>query len=94
MANSDTTMQPIASAKTHRAFEGVVLAVKDKTAAVRVETIHLHPKYHKQYATSKKYQVHDERGVSKVGDTVRFVECRPMSKTKRWRIASIVTPAQ
>lgn len=94
MTTVPTTIQPTASAKTLRAFEGVVLSAKDKTAAVRVETIHLHPKYKKQYATSKKYQVHDERGAAKAGDTVRFVECRPMSKTKRWRITGILTSAQ
>ncbi|MCX6780935.1 MAG: 30S ribosomal protein S17 [Candidatus Magasanikbacteria bacterium] len=73
---------------THkRQFTGeVVSAAMDKTIVVRVDSIKTHPKYGKQYKRSKKYHVHDELGVHKVGEKVNFVECRPLSKTKRWRV--------
>lgn len=68
-------------------FKGVVVSNKmEKTAVVRVDRVKTHRKYHKQYTVSKNYKVHDEKNVAKVGDTVEFVECRPMSKDKRWRL--------
>lgn len=74
-----------------RQFEGTVVgATEDKTIHVLVQTTKMHPKYRKQYTTGKKYAVHDENNIAKVGDTVAFLECRPMSKTKRWRISNIV----
>lgn len=74
-----------------RQFEGTVVSTsEDKTIHVLVQTIKMHQKYRKQYTTNKKYAVHDEKNTAKVGDTVRFTECRPMSKTKRWRISNIV----
>lgn len=74
-----------------RQFEGTVVSTsEDKTIHVLVQTINMHQKYRKQYTTNKKYAVHDEKNTAKVGDTVRFTECRPMSKTKRWRINNIV----
>lgn len=77
-----------------RQFEGTVLSTKeDKTVHVLVQTTKMHPKYRKQYTTGKKYAVHDETNHAQVGDTVRFEECRPMSKTKRWRILDIITRA-
>lgn len=77
-----------------REFEGVVESTKeDKTIHVRVSTTKMHPKYQKQYVTSKKYAVHDEKNAATVGDTVRFRECRPYSKTKRWYMIDIVKKA-
>ena len=76
---------------TKRTFTGVVVtAGMDKTISVLVETKKLHIKYKKQYKSSSKYHVHDEKGLAKVGDKVKFVECRPLSKTKRWRLLEIV----
>lgn len=70
-----------------RQFTGTIVSnAMDKTLVVRVDSIKTHPKYGKQYAQSKKYHVHDEKGAHKVGETVTFVECRPLSKTKRWRV--------
>ncbi len=67
-------------------FIGKVIGVKNaKTAMVVVARTITHPTYGKKLKRQKKYQVHDEVGV-KVGDTVKFVETRPISKTKRWRI--------
>ncbi|OGF27263.1 30S ribosomal protein S17 [Candidatus Falkowbacteria bacterium RIFOXYB2_FULL_34_18] len=68
-------------------YQGIVVSDKmDKTIVVRIDRIKTHPKYQKRFTTSKNYKVHDEKNEKKVGDTVVFVECRPMSKDKRWRI--------
>ncbi|PIR75871.1 MAG: 30S ribosomal protein S17 [Candidatus Magasanikbacteria bacterium CG_4_9_14_0_2_um_filter_42_11] len=77
-----------------REFEGVVASSKsEKTIHVRVETVKMHPKYKKQYVTSKKYSVHDEKNEAREGDIVRFRECRPYSKTKRWYMTAVVKKA-
>ncbi len=77
-----------------RRFEGeVVSAGADKTIRVLVKTMKMHSKYKKQYASSKKYGVHDEKNEAKIGDVVLFEECKPMSKTKRWRLVKIVKSA-
>lgn len=69
--------------------KGIVVSDKmDKTIVVKVDTLKAHPKYLKQYLSSKKYKVHDEENKHKVGDTVIFQECRPISKDKRYRIVS------
>lgn len=70
-----------------RVFEGVVVSDKAaKTIVVKVETVKIHPKYKKRYAVATRYQVHDETNKYKIGDKVKFIECRPLSKTKRWRV--------
>lgn len=70
-----------------RSFVGeVVSTAMAKTIVVRVDGFKIHPRYHKQYRTSRRYQVHDENGTAKVGDKVTFVECRPLSRHKRWRL--------
>ncbi len=68
-------------------FSGVVVSDKgEKTIVVKVERVKINKKYHKRYVVSKKYKVHDEKNVYKVGDLVNFVECRPISKDKKWRV--------
>ena len=70
-----------------RKFEGIVVGAKmDKTRVVSVESVKIHPLYKKRYKVNKKYKVHDEKNLYKVGDKVRFLECRPISKDKRWRM--------
>lgn len=64
----------------------VVSTAMNKTTVVRVDTMKMHSKYQKRYRSSKKYHVHDESGTVKVGDVVSFTECRPISKTKKWRL--------
>lgn len=72
-----------------RQFSGVVVSDKnDKTIVVKVETVKKHPKYQKRYVVSRKYKVHDEKNQYKVGDKVNFVECRPLSRDKRWRVVA------
>ncbi len=71
----------------HRAFTGEVVSDKgNKTIVVRVTRAIWHPKYRRQYRVSKRFSVHDEHNAHHIGDTVRFVECRPISKAKRWRV--------
>jgi small subunit ribosomal protein S17 len=70
---------------------GVVVSDKaDKTVTVQVERRFAHPLYGKQVAKTKKYLAHDEHNEYRVGDMVRMVETRPLSKTKRWRIAELI----
>jgi len=62
-----------------------------KTIVVRVDRTAVHPKYKKQFAQSSTFKVHDEKGEAKAGDVVTFVETRPLSKDKRWRLIAVVT---
>lgn len=72
--------------------EGVVLSNKmDKTVVVAVETRKIHPLYKKAVRMIKKYKAHDENNACKIGDRVRIVETRPLSKEKRWRVVEIIT---
>ena len=64
----------------------VVSASMDKTIVVAVETLKTHPKYLKQYRSTKKYKVHTEENRYAVGDAVTFQECRPISRDKRHRV--------
>ncbi len=83
-----------APATIRREFEGVVMSEReDKTIHVLVKTTNTHPKYRKQYTTSKQYAVHDEKNDAHVGDVVVFCECRPLSKTKRWRLVRVAKRA-
>lgn len=72
-------------------LEGVVIKQSgEKTVKVKCEYIQTHPKYKKQIRKTKNYLVHDEKGVAHVGDYVQIVECRPISKNKHFRIASVL----
>lgn len=66
----------------------------DKTITVSVETVKRHPLYKKTIKTSKKYKVHDENNEAKIGDVVKIMETRPLSKDKRWRLVEIVQKAK
>ena len=68
----------------------VVSAKNDKTITVLVETYKNHPLYHKRVKSSKKYTAHDEKNIAKVGDTVKLVSTRPLSKTKRYALDSVL----
>ncbi|MFA6391790.1 MAG: 30S ribosomal protein S17 [Patescibacteria group bacterium] len=77
------------SLPSKRNFVGVVVSdAMDKTVVVRVDRVKTHEKYQKQYTVSRKYKVHDEKNEYKKGDTVEFIECRPISKDKRWRVVN------
>jgi small subunit ribosomal protein S17 len=74
---------------------GVVVSdAMDKTIVVKVDTIRAHPRYKKVIRRSTKFHAHDEANTAKVGDLVRIVETRPLSKTKNWRLAEIVEAAK
>ena len=77
-----------------RELIGVVVSdATDKTITVKVETYKKNPIYGKRVKYSKKYAAHDELNEAKVGDLVRIEECRPMSKTKKFRLVEIVEKA-
>ena len=74
---------------------GVVVSTSmDKTIVVRVDTVKAHPKYKKIVRRTSKLHAHDEANRANVGDVVRVVETRPLSKTKRWRLAEVVEEAR
>jgi len=71
--------------KIKRTFNGVVVGDKmDKTIVVKVERSKVHKLYKKHYKVNSNYKVHDSKNEFNVGDNVTFVECRPLSKDKRW----------
>jgi small subunit ribosomal protein S17 len=72
----------------------VVSAAMDKTIVVLVETVKAHPRYKKVVRRSTKFHAHDEQNTAGVGDTVRIVETRPLSKTKNWRLAEVLEKAR
>jgi len=70
-------------------FTGTVISTKMmNTATVRTDVVKMHKLYDKRFTRSKKYHVQDNFGV-KVGDTVKFVACKPFSKLKKWKIVEI-----
>ena len=80
--------------KTAQEFIGKVVSDKtDKTITVLVETYKTDPLYKKRVKYSKKYHAHDERNEAKMGDKVRIVESRPLSKTKHFRLVEIIEKA-
>jgi small subunit ribosomal protein S17 len=76
----------------HRKIQvGVVVSDKmEKTVVVKVDRLVKHSVYSKYIKRSVKYKVHDELNCSKVGDRVQIIECRPLSKDKRWSIKQII----
>jgi small subunit ribosomal protein S17 len=72
----------------------VVSSAMDKTIVVEVDTVKMHPRYKKVIRRAKKFHAHDERNEAKVGDVVRIVETRPLSRTKTWRLAEVVQVAK
>ena len=77
-----------------RILQGKVVSTKTaKTVTVLIERRFTHPLMKKTVKFSKKYHAHDEAGAARVGNEVRIEECRPISKTKRWRLVT-ETPAE
>jgi small subunit ribosomal protein S17 len=72
----------------------VVSAAADKTIVVRVDVVKLHPRYKKVVKRSTRLHAHDEENTAKLGDVVRIVETRPLSRMKRWRLQEIVEAAK
>ena len=89
----ENTVQTVKNAK--RSFVGLVTSEKmDKTIVVTISSKKMDRLYKKYVTRSKKYMAHDENNDAHVGDTVRIVECRPLSKNKCWRLAEIVERAK
>jgi small subunit ribosomal protein S17 len=89
------TEKPASELGRRQERRGVVISDKgDKTIVVKVDVIKSHPKYKKVVRRAVKFHAHDEGNTAGIGDTVRIVETRPLSKTKRWRLAEIVEKAR
>jgi small subunit ribosomal protein S17 len=74
---------------------GVVVSnAMDKTIVVKVDTIKAHPRYKKVVRRSVKFHAHDEQNSANIGDVVRIVETRPLSKTKHWKLVEVVEAAR
>ena len=74
-----------------KTLTGIVTSdVRDKTITVTVTSRETHPLYGKQYTVSRKYTAHDENNECQIGDTVKIVETRPLSKDKCWRVVEIL----
>ena len=98
MADNEAT-EAGATAAASRSFrkvrEGVVTSASmEKTIVVTVTEKTRHPKYKKTVLRTKKLHTHDEGGLAKVGDRVRVMETRPLSKTKRWRLVEVLERAR
>ena len=90
---AENTVQTVKTEK--RSFVGVVTSDKmEKTIVVTVTTKKMDRLYKKYVTRTKKYMAHDENNDAHVGDTVRIVECRPLSRNKSWRLAEVIERAK
>jgi small subunit ribosomal protein S17 len=81
--------------KQMRLFEGKVVSDKmNKTIVVEIQQTYMHPQFRKVLRKTKSYKVHDEQNQAKVGDIVRFFQCRPLAKTKYMYLAEVVTSSK
>jgi small subunit ribosomal protein S17 len=69
-----------------RVLQGVVVSKTDKTVSVKVVRRYMHPLYKKTVSSSKKYAAHDPENKCDVGENVKIIEARPISKTKKWQV--------
>ena len=92
MANEATVVEQSGTARGARQeLVGVVTSAKmQKTIVVKVTRTTQHPLYRRVVRSGKKYYAHDESGEARVGDTVRIVSTRPLSKLKRWRLKEVL----
>lgn len=75
--------------------EGIVVSDKmQKTIVVAIETMVLHPIYKKRVKKTTKFKAHDEENAAHIGDKVRIMETRPLSRDKRWRLVEIIEKAR
>jgi len=87
----ETKVETTTERGQRKSRQGVVVSDKQqRTVTVLVERKFPHPLYGKQQTRSKKYHAHDENDEYQVGDVVRIVETRPLSKTKRWRVVELI----
>ena len=89
------TVETVQGARNKQTLQGVVKSDKmDKTIVVEITMRKLHPLYKKYVTRSKSIKAHDEKNEAHEGDTVRVVECRPLSRDKRWRLVEVVEKAK
>jgi small subunit ribosomal protein S17 len=89
MSDTKTATAPVRGHKKERVGE-VISSKMSKTIVVRVERRFPHPEFKKVITQYSKFYAHDEKSEAKAGDRVRIQECRPLSKTKRWRLVEVV----
>ncbi|MDY2787839.1 MAG: 30S ribosomal protein S17 [Atopobium sp.] len=88
-------MSDIESRNSRKLRTGVVTSISgEKTVTIQIVDRKRHPKYGKMMTITKKLHCHDENGVAGLGDTIRVMETRPLSKTKRWRVVEVVEKAK
>lgn len=88
-------METVQALKHKQELQGIVKSDKmDKTIVVEITMRKLHPLYKKYVTSSKSIKAHDEKNEAHAGDTVRVIECRPLSRDKRWMLAEIVEKAK
>jgi len=93
--SGDEMEMPTAERGSRKVRVGTVVSDKmDKTVVVAVERQYAHPLYGKQVSRTKKYHAHDENNEYSVGDTVRIMETRPLSRLKRWRVEGLIERAR
>ncbi|MBL9105837.1 MAG: 30S ribosomal protein S17 [Myxococcales bacterium] len=91
---SDTQEQSTSGPRQRRILIGTVVSDKmEKTIVVQVQRRYKHPRYRKYVSERLRYKAHDETNQAKVGDTVRIVSCRPLSRDKRWMLQAVVEKA-
>ncbi len=89
-----TNEQEASAQRKRRTLTGIVVSDKmDKTVVVQVTRRYKHPRYRKYIQERLRYKAHDENGDAKMGDQVRIIESRPLSKEKRWRLQEVVERA-
>ena len=88
-------MSDIDTRNSRKVRTGVVTSIMGaKSVVVRIDNRKRHPKYGKMITVTKKLHCHDEQGIAHLGDTVKVMETRPLSATKRWRLIEIVERAK
>ncbi|MBN9398651.1 MAG: 30S ribosomal protein S17 ['Candidatus Kapabacteria' thiocyanatum] len=91
----DVTTEAATSTGRKKARTGKVVSNKaDKTIVVSIERQVIHPLYKKYFKQTKKIMAHDEQNQCQIGDTVKVIECRPLSARKRWTLVEIIERAQ
>lgn len=92
--NTQEASEAVVASRHRRVLQGVVVSDKmEKTIVVQVKRKFRHPRYRKYVHERLRYKAHDERNEAKVGDTVRIVSVRPLSRDKRWRLQAILEKA-
>jgi len=95
MAEQEQGLKKSPAKSGKKEFVGIVKSDKmDKTIVVAIETLKLHPLYKKYVKRVKKVKAHDEKNDAKIGDRVRVVECRPLSREKHWKLVEVLERAK